>query len=73
MSIDTNLPAVADPSTLLRMEWRNHWLTPAEYARQLHRPERTVRWWCSSGLLADVGIPHFRDRRGRHWIKYIPS
>lgn len=73
MSHSTDPITCADASSLLRFDWRNHWLTPAEYARYMSRSERTIRWWCSSGLFEDVGIPHFRDSRGRHWIKYIPQ
>jgi len=68
---DSILPAIADCSTLLRFEWRNHWLTPAEYARAVHRPLNTVYMWHRTGRLSAFSIPHMRDRRGRLWIQNI--
>lgn len=66
-----DLPPVADPVTLLRFEWRNHWLTPAEYARVVGRPLETVYSWIKTGRLAAFSIPHRRDRHGRVWIQNI--
>ena len=68
---DDSLPAVADYSVLLRLDWRNHWLSTAEYARHISRPQQTVRNWIVNGTLDAFNIPHLRDRRGRHWIKHI--
>lgn len=68
----SDIPTSADCSVLLRLEWRNHWLTPVEYARQIGRPVSTIWYWHYSGRLRDFSIPHMKDRRGRLWIKNIP-
>jgi len=66
------LPSIADVSTLTRLEWRGHWLTPSEYAAVANRSPRTIYHWCQRGIFDDFHIPFFRDKRGRWWIKHIP-
>lgn len=68
---ESPLPTIADASTLLRLEWRNHWLTPAEYARAVGRSINTVYSWHRTGRLRAFSIPHRRDRHGRLWIQNI--
>ncbi len=60
-----------DYTALLRFDWRNHWLTTAEYARHISRPQRTVQKWLEHGTLAEFHVPSYRDRRGRWWIKNV--
>lgn len=67
----SSLPEVADPVTLLHIEWRNHWLTPREYARHVGRPVETVYTWIKTGRLAAFSVPYWRDSRGRVWIQNV--
>ena len=45
-----------------------HWHSIGELARFYGRTERRIRQWCSEGRFAAMGIPVFRDARGRWWI-----
>ncbi len=47
-------------------------VTVSEAAKFYNRTERTIRRWCSDGLLIKVGCKVRRDYSGR-WLLELPS
>lgn len=45
-----------------------HWRSTAFAAKYFGRTERRIRYWCTQGRFASLGIPVYQDTRKRWWV-----
>lgn len=47
------------------------WLSPSEFALKQHKTGKTIRQWCRSGFVVELGFILYHDPKG-YWQIGIP-